>query len=200
MKLKSEEEKREIAKKVSHTVKEMMKNPVILKKMVENRVYGDPWNKGLTIDDPRVRKATEKRALTLENKPKNLIFISKIEKKFLDELQRIIGCHVYRQKRIFVDENLRNVDGFFHTYFGDVIIEIDGVYWHSSYESKLRDNALDDFCSRNKIHIFRFKDVEVYNIEDRKNCINKIVAYHDHVVNEYEFREFGMCREDMYYA
>jgi len=190
IKLKNKIERAEIAKKISISVRKTMQNPEVSKKIALNRKngYGLPWNKGLTIDNPKIRLATERRAKTLEEKPKNLIFISKIEKSFLDDLEKMLGRKVKRQKRIRVDGDIRNVDGYIESFDYKIIIEVDGIYWHRRQESKIKDLTLDDFCCRNNIQIFRFYDVDIIKKDDRKKCINKIVDYVDNLDCFYEWK------------
>lgn len=197
MKLKSFEERKIIGRKVSICTKNAMNNPIVRLKISRNRKngYGSPWNKGLTIQDERIKRATEKRAKTLENKPKNLIFISKIENLFFQELELKTGIKIHRQKRIKTEEGIRNVDGFIHTYLCDIIIEIDGVYWHNLPGRKQLDLALDDFCSRNKIQIFRFRDIDIYKKDFRDSYINKIQKFFDYACDIFEEKEFNMKRE-----
>lgn len=63
----------------------------------------------------------------------------------------------------------------------DLIIEIDGVYWHSFPEQKARDKRFDDYAIENGFRVLRFSDNVIY--ESNSTCFDVIIP----IMNDLEY-------------
>jgi len=118
---------------------------------------------------------TKTLSLLAQTNKKKIYFISKIEKDFLDEIEHYITIKIARQKRIKLDIFSKLLDGFIEIF--KIIIEIDGNYWHNYPKGQKKDYDLDDYCSRNKIKIFRIWESNLKNNEKRKKYLLQIIQY-----------------------
>jgi very-short-patch-repair endonuclease len=194
MKLKSKDEKALIKTKISISVKKTMSKPEVKGKIVKNRKngYGPSWNKGLGLEDERIRKLRDNRLVTLskfseeerQEKWGKFKCVSKIETNFLnyvEECLRNIGWNIkiLRQQRVFIDPSKRTrvVDGTIKLKSTIIFIEVDGCKWHNYPKGTTKDSYLDYYCEENKIQIFRVWDKDI--IEDKSKCAKKIVSFID---------------------
>lgn len=129
----------------------------------------EPWNKGLTKDDPRVAKYAENLSLTLKGKPSKTIWTAEMRqaksewrKKLHQEHpdmhpnRRLAGnrsfmsypekvaynCLTQLQVKF---EHQKYIIGYYPDFVIDkIIIEIDGSRWHDTAKDAIRDSKLQD--------------------------------------------------------
>lgn len=117
--------------------------------------------------------------------------VSKIERSFLNILEKRIegikGIKKIKRQKIFMVDGIekRRIDGFIEEF--NLIIEVDGNYWHNYPIGLKKDKDLNNFCQINKINIFRFWETELN--QDMQKCINKIVNFMFDMIWFYENRE-----------
>ena len=127
----------------------------------------DPWNKGLTKDDPRVMDLATKVSASLKGKPSKTVWTDEMRKAKSDwriqyhkdnpdahPNRRLAGNrnNMSYPEKVAFDFLTNNNIAFSHnvrvlTYYpdfvvGNIIIEIDGARWHDKEKDKIRDNAL----------------------------------------------------------
>lgn len=64
----------------------------------------------------------------------------------------------------------------FHSKKRKIIIEVDGIYWHSKEENKKRDKAKDSYYKKMGYEVYRFKDIDIVkDIDSVKERLRKIL-------------------------
>jgi very-short-patch-repair endonuclease len=129
-----------------------------------------PWNKGLTKDDPRVAKNAQKVSEALKGKPSKVIWTEEMRKarsEWRKQLhkdhpethpnRRLAGnrnkmtypekvAYEYLEKMGIKFEHQKKIDKFFPDFVIDnIIIEIDGANWHNKEKDAERDKILSTY-------------------------------------------------------
>lgn len=127
-----------------------------------------PWNKGLNKSDPRVLKNAKNISKSLSGKPSKTIWTDEMRKaksEWRKQLhkdypethpnRRLSGNHkkMSYPERIAFDyltklgiqfEHNKKVGEYYPDFtIGNLIIEIDGDYWHNKEKDKIRDEQLN---------------------------------------------------------
>lgn len=147
----------------------------------------EPWNKGLTKDDPRVAKLAIATSAALKGKPSKTIWTDEMRKaksewrKKLHEEhpemhpnRKLAGnrssmsypervAYEFLQSLGISFEHQKRVIGFYPDFvIGMKIIEIDGERWHNVEKDAIRDKKLND------------AGFEVYRIKSKENIQERI--------------------------
>jgi very-short-patch-repair endonuclease len=146
----------------------------------------DPWNKGLTKEDPRVAKAAERLSKALKGKPSKTVWTDEMRKaksEWRKQLhidhpethpnRRLAGnrkkmsypekvAHDFLVASEIEFEHNKMICGYYPDFvIGNTIIEIDGARWHDKERDSIRDKVL---CEAGYF-VFRIDSKE--HIEDR---------------------------------
>ena len=125
------------------------------------------WNRGLTKQDPRVRKGAEKLSKSLKGKPSKVIWTEEMRKAKSEWRKQLHKDHPemhpnrklagnrnkmsYPEKVAFdwLQENKvqfehqKKIGNYYPDFvIGNTIIEIDGEYWHCPEKDKIKDDFL----------------------------------------------------------
>lgn len=149
-----------------------------------------PWNKGLDKTDPRVRKNAESVSKATKGKPSNYIWTDERRKEQSERKKKLYQEHpeshpnrklsgnknkwTYPEKvtgewfdrNNIVYERNKKIDRYYPDFIlGNIIVEIDGEYWHNQEKDQERDKKLSELGYT----IYRIKAKE--RIEDRLESI-----------------------------
>ena len=130
----------------------------------------EPWNKGLTKDDPRVAKNAEKVSQAMKGKPSKVVWTAEMRKAKSEWRRKLHIDHpethpnrrlagnrnkmTYPEKVAFdfltkmeiKFEHQKRIDRFFPDFVIDkIIIEIDGANWHNKEKDVERDKILSTY-------------------------------------------------------
>lgn len=160
--------------------------------MKENYEDGlEPWNKGLTKKDRRVKnyhdrsvktrktsgwsmpKDARKRISKTLRKPEHrerlrLNRAKQLRSKRPTDIECIMGLLLKMMDFRFEEQKLFSYKD--HTYIADfvlldipVVIECDGEYWHQGIVARIRDRVKDHMYKVNGYEVLRFTGKEIYN-------------------------------------
>jgi very-short-patch-repair endonuclease len=187
-------QKKKWRQKISENVKKIMKRKDIRKSITKNRkTLYKAWNKGIPTPKAAIRKRlrTIKKHYTKEqihvwcskggaatviskkSKQSNWKMFSKVENSFLKHLENELKIKIKRQALFIVNNNRRRADGFIEKL--NIVIEVDGVYYHNYPFGTEKDKLFNEYCKKNKLKLFRFWDKQIFKNE--KRCIAKVVNY-----------------------
>lgn len=144
------------------------------------------WNRGLTKEDPRVLKGAEKLAQVLKGVPPNYIWTeerrkakSEWRKKLHQEHpemhpnRKLAGnrskmsypekiAYDWLQQNKVQFEHQKKIGNYYPDFVvGNLIIEIDGEYWHNPEKDKIKD----DFFISLGYNIYRIKAKEIIELK-----------------------------------
>ena len=152
-----------------------------------------PWNKGLNKSDPRVKKYAEGISKSTKGKPSNYVWTDEKRKEQSERKKKLYQEHPEKHpnrklsnnknkwtypekvagewfdKNNLLYERNKRVDKYYPDFvLGNVIVEIDGEYWHDQEKDKERDEKLSELGYT--IHRIKAKE----RIEDRlENIFNQ---------------------------
>lgn len=144
--------------KLAEATRKIMSNPEFRKKQ-SVRIK-------IALEDPEIRKK-----LVEHRKYQKFPKFDTIPEKMVQEALKVENIEFNKHKPFKIGTTYHQVDIFIEP---NICIEIDGRYWHSKPNAKLRDTQIDDELKSQGFQVLRFTAPDKNRYFDAKSCVQEI--------------------------